>query len=64
MTGHAATHGLVVALLTGLPWLGVAEAGLHALIDQKKCAGKISLPIDQTLHLLCKGLWVALIAAT
>ncbi len=63
LTAHAAIHGLAVALLTGLPPLGVAEMAIHALIDHSKCAGRISLSVDQSLHMLCKGLWVVVLAA-
>ncbi|MFN9645838.1 MAG: DUF3307 domain-containing protein [Cyanobacteriota bacterium] len=63
LTAHAAIHGLAVALLTGLSPLGLAEMALHAVIDHNKCAGRISLGVDQTLHLLCKGLWVVVLAA-
>jgi hypothetical protein len=62
LTAHSAIHGLAVALLTGLPPLGVAEMAVHALIDHSKCSGRISLRVDQTLHLLCKGLWVVVLA--
>lgn len=63
LTAHTAIHGLAVALLTGVPLLGVAEMAVHALIDQNKCGGRISLRTDQVLHLLCKVLWVAVLAA-
>ena len=63
LTAHAAIHGLAVALLTGLPVLGLAEMAVHALIDHTKCTGRISLRTDQILHLLCKGVWVAVLAA-
>jgi hypothetical protein len=63
MAGHVSTHGLAVALITGVPWLGLAEAAIHALIDHRKCAGQISLTTDQLLHLLCKALWVVVLAA-
>lgn len=59
---HAAIHGGVVWLITGLWWLGVIELVLHALIDDEKCRGRISFNHDQALHLLCKAVWV-LIAA-
>jgi hypothetical protein len=62
MVAHASTHGLAVALLTGVPWLGLAEAAVHAVIDGQKCSGRISLATDQTLHVLCKVLWVAVLA--
>ena len=63
LTSHAAIHGLAVAVFTGVPLLGVAEMGLHALIDFNKCAGRISLRTDQILHMLCKVLWVTVLAA-
>jgi hypothetical protein len=50
-----------VALITGVPLLGLAEAAAHGLIDWGKCLGRYSLPIDQGLHLLCKLLWLALL---
>jgi hypothetical protein len=64
LTAHAATHGLAVSLLTGVPCLGVAEMAIHALIDYNKCAGRFSIRTDQILHLVCKGLWVTVLFAT
>jgi hypothetical protein len=61
LVSHASTHGLAVALLTGVPQLGLAELLLHALIDRLKCAGRFHLSVDQLLHLACKVLWVALL---
>lgn len=54
---HAAIHGGMVAHLTGLPSLGVAEAVVHAITDDLKCAGRISFNQDQAIHLGCKLLW-------
>jgi hypothetical protein len=59
LTSHAACHGLFVALLTGLPSLGMAEWAAHWLIDFAKCRWRLSLALDQALHALCKVLWVA-----
>ncbi len=64
LTAHAAIHGFVVAVITGQPLLGLAEWGLHALIDRGKCQGRYGINADQALHLLCKLLWVALQAST
>lgn len=64
LTGHAACHGLIVALLTGVPLLGLAEWVVHWLIDWGKCRLRYSLMLDQTLHLLCKVLWVLLLTQT
>lgn len=60
LSSHAATHGLLVALLSGLPLLGLAEWLAHALIDFAKCRRMFSLAVDQLLHILCKLLWVAI----
>lgn len=60
---HAAIHGGAVALLTGVPLLGLAEAVLHAFIDDLKCTGKIGFNTDQALHVLCKAAWVGITLA-
>jgi hypothetical protein len=57
---HAIIHGGAVALLTGIPLLGLAEAAAHAFIDDLKCTGRISFNADQGLHVACKALWVVL----
>ena len=62
LTGHAAIHGLIVALLTGVPALGLAEWGAHTLIDYGKCQHRYRIGVDQGLHLLCKLLWVLLLS--
>ena len=54
---HAAIHGAVVALITGLWWLAVAETVIHFVTDDAKCRGRISFNTDQTIHLLCKVAW-------
>lgn len=56
---HALIHGGMVALITGVWWLGVAETLAHALIDDSKCTGKIGFNTDQSLHVVCKAVWVA-----
>ena len=61
LTAHAACHGLIVALITGLPLLGLAEWVLHWLIDWGKCRQCYNLKIDQLMHLACKLAWVGLI---
>ena len=62
LTGHAPIHGLIVALLTGVPALGLAEWGAHTLIDYGKCKHRYRIGVDQSLHLLCKLLWVLLLS--
>ena len=59
LSAHTATHGFFVAVLTGVPVLGVAEMLLHALIDFGKCRWRYTLFVDQVLHWSCKLLWVA-----
>jgi hypothetical protein len=56
---HAAIHGGMVALVTGIWWLFIAEAAIHFATDDLKCRGKIGLNTDQAIHLLCKLAWLA-----
>ena len=58
LSAHAGTHGFFVALLTGIPALGVAEMVCHFLIDFGKCRFGYKLIIDQILHWGCKLVWV------
>ena len=53
------THGFMVALLTGIPVLGLAEMVAHSLIDFGKCRFGYKLIVDQALHWACKIVWVA-----
>lgn len=63
LSAHAATHGLAVALLTGIPVLGLMEMFFHAIIDWAKIRFRFTLVLDQSLHLLCKLIWVSLLLA-
>ena len=58
LSAHTGTHGFFVALLTGIPALGVAEMVCHFLIDFGKCRFGYKLIIDQILHWGCKLVWV------
>jgi hypothetical protein len=58
--GHSLIHAGAVALITGSPWLGLAELTAHGAIDFLKCRGLYGMKVDQGLHLLCKGLWALL----
>lgn len=60
LAAHAAIHGFVVAAVTGLPFLGLGEWVLHALVDMAKCRKRYGLRTDQTLHLVTKLLWAGL----
>jgi len=57
---HAAIHAGVVALVTGIWWLGVAEFIIHAATDDAKCCGKIGFDTDQAIHVACKIAWWAI----
>jgi len=59
---HAVMHGGMVGLITGSLTLGLAETAIHALIDDAKCAGRLTFNQDQAAHIACKALWCALIA--
>ena len=63
MGAHVAIHGGAVGLITGVWWLGIAEAVAHFAIDDWKCSRSISFNGDQALHLLCKAAWVAIALA-
>ena len=63
LSAHAATHGLAVALLTGIPVLGLMEMFLHAIIDWAKIRFRLTLLQDQSLHLFCKLIWVSFLLA-
>lgn len=61
LAAHAVIHGGMVGIISGSLWLGLAETLIHALIDDRKCAGSFGYDTDQALHILCKLVWVALI---
>lgn len=59
MSAHCVIHGGAVAFLTGVWWLGVAEAVAHFAIDDLKCRNRLSVNQDQALHIGLKAVWVA-----
>lgn len=61
LSAHAMIHAGFVAVITGSPLLGLAEAVVHAFTDWLKCEGKITLNVDQAIHVACKVLWAVLI---
>lgn len=56
---HAVIHGGVVGIITGIWWLGLAEAAVHFVTDDLKCRGRIGLNTDQAIHVACKAAWAA-----
>lgn len=62
LSAHAFVHGGGVAVVTGVWWLGLVEAGLHAAIDHLKCSERISFAADQALHVVCKAGYVVFLA--
>lgn len=59
---HAAIHAGFVGVITDSVALAICEFSAHCLIDDAKCAGRITYNQDQALHIACKVLWVTLIA--
>ncbi|MGI8604488.1 MAG: DUF3307 domain-containing protein [Verrucomicrobiales bacterium] len=64
MTAHALTHAGIVWILSGCPLLAVGELVLHWTIDWLKVERKINFHLDQTMHILCKAAYVAILLAT
>ena len=61
MVAHAGIHGFLVAAVSGIPLLGLAEIVFHFCIDVGKCQRLYSIGFDQMLHILCKLLWVVIL---
>lgn len=60
LSAHAAIHGAVVALITDIWWLALAEAAIHFVTDDAKCRGRITFNQDQAIHYACKAAWLAI----
>lgn len=58
---HGFAHCIPVAVATRSPLLTLAEFVLHPLIDHLKARGWYGMYVDQTLHVLCKVAWVAVV---
>lgn len=54
---HGGIHAFLVAVITGIPLLGLAEWVTHVLIDFAKCRKLWGICVDQALHLVCKVAW-------
>jgi hypothetical protein len=57
LTAHSIIHGGFVGIITGMLWLGVLEVIAHWLIDFTKSEERISVDVDQALHVVCKVIW-------
>lgn len=57
MFSHCSIHGLAVAIITGVWWLGAMELVAHFVIDVCKCVGYTDAGLDWLLHLFCKVIW-------
>lgn len=57
LAAHGGIHAFLVAVITGIPVLGLAEWVVHIGIDIGKCRNLWGLRMDQCLHLVCKALW-------
>lgn len=54
---HSGLHAGMVLLFTGSPVLALAELVCHFIIDDRKCARKLTFLQDQALHYICKIVW-------
>lgn len=60
LSSHALIHGGMVALITGIWWLGLLETIVHWVIDFGKCENWYGIHEDQAMHIFCKVLYVSL----
>lgn len=56
---HAMIHGGAILMVTDSLLLATLEAVIHAATDWLKCEGRISLNVDQAVHVMCKVVWAA-----
>lgn len=63
LLGHSAIHGGAVLLVTGSVILALLETVVHMAIDEAKVRGWTTFAQDQALHMVCKAVWLGLIAA-
>src|SRR5271155_4701672 len=60
MTAHCAMHAAIVLMITNSWKMALAEFAIHFAVDCAKCKNKISMNVDQSIHLLCKLVWCGL----
>ena len=63
LIAHAGIHGAGVALVTANIWLGLLEWLAHTIIDEAKVRGKTTFAQDQTLHIICKAIWLVVVVS-
>lgn len=63
LSAHALIHGMIVFIITGKISLGIAETLVHWMTDFAKCEKWISFHTDQFIHILCKIIWIYLLAS-
>ncbi len=62
LIAHSLIHAGAVWLITGSRVLAVTEFILHALIDSGAGKKRLSMWADQSLHVVCKLIYVVVIA--
>lgn len=60
LTAHATIHGTFVGIITGIWWLGIAEAVAHWCIDFGKCENWYGIHADQIMHYVAKACWLSI----
>lgn len=61
LPGHGLIHGLGVYIVTGSIVFGIIETILHTLVDHWKNQNYITFNTDQTIHIVIKLWYVAVI---
>jgi len=57
---HSAIHGGIVGIITGYWIIGLLEFACHMVIDDLRCAKRLTYTQDQMLHVGCKVVWVSI----
>lgn len=63
LAAHAAIHAGFVLAISGSLTCAAVELVVHALTDDAKCRGHISYNTDQAIHVMCKVVYAAWLAA-
>lgn len=57
MIAHCTIHAGMVYMVTGSLCMALAEFVVHMVIDDAKCAQRLSYRADQAFHIGCKVMW-------